>query len=436
MAAAVDTCGPYEYYGSSCESEHDNAIFRRLRTGHKNNVRQESLVLDIDQLFKEIPNMVALGRIKPSLDHNLIAIIVELKSSETKSDTSSTGTAVLYLKDIDQNLISKIDISEILQSSIYGPAQQATLCPSIIDVEWAVDTSGRTLLYLVLDDELHRPSLVVVLDIGQLKVKLFEHNTRHKGGSARIFKVFSPSRDDFKFVAREDDVAYNIDVGRSKDDKFVIISSHSKVSSEVSIIPIPAPLDGLYSFARPLTIRSRQRGLKYYVDHCGHYFYVATNKPRSHGEQETMISPVLPELGVSSDLSIIRCASSTVIEYSINNETSFRSWTSVYPPKIHDTNNEASKSSVVVNDFDIFLEKMVVYGRVDGFPSVRILDLARQLFSADMTREDIPVVDLTQQIRDVVGSKMFFIRVGMNSFDSSAALFSVSNPIMPGKLYS
>jgi protease II len=454
LVTAMDTCGPYEYYGNTADSEHERgrAVYRRLRSDDKDHVQAESLVLDIDQLRREIPNMGDMSRMKPSMDHTMVALIVELGEDEMGSSAPSSATAALYVKDIERNLICKIDVREVLRSDAYVSVQDPALCPSIVDFEWAVDTRGHALLYLVLDDGLYRPSLVVALDIGEHSARLFDYGTRYEASSAVLLGDFLPSKDDFMYVLREADIAFNVDVGRSKDDKFVVISSHSKVSSEVSIIPIPVALQAagnrtssagppVRPLDRPLILRARQRRVKYYVDHSGSFFYVATNRPNScvSGAQDATTrtsaspSPPLLELDMSSDLSIIRCSSEMAIQCAMQNKTSFMNWQPVYPSKSQDSDliDGALESCTVVSDFDIFKDKIVVYGRRNGFPSVRVLDLAGQL-NGEKPSDRIPFVDLTHQIRWEVGSEMFGIIVGMNAFDSSVATFSVSNPIVPG----
>lgn len=453
--AAVDVCGPYEYFGntatSGSEQENRRAVYRRLRSEEGDSVHPASLVLDVDQLMREIPNMGALGKMKPSLDHAMIALIVELGEDGTESSASSSGTSALLVMDIERNIICRTDVCEVLQSDVYISAQRPAVCPSIVDFEWAVDTTGHALLYLVLDDVLYRPSLVVALDIGGLRTRLSDHSIRHDASSGVLLRNFVPSKDDFKYVLRETDAAFNLDVGRSKDDKFVVISSHSKVSSEVSIIPVPVPLEaageclsGARPLVGPLMLRARQRGVKYSVDHSGSFFYIATNRPDSsacEGQEpstaastSTSTSAPLLEHEVTSDLSIIRCPSAMVMQYAMQNKMSFSSWQPVYPCRVQgpDATDGGSKGSTVVIDFDIFESKIVVYGWSNGFPSIRVLDLERQLSFSHGNSDQIPVIDLTHQIRGEVGSEMFEISVGMNPFESSIATFSVSSPTVQG----
>lgn len=123
-------------------------------------------------------------------------------------------------------------------------------------------------------------------------------------------------------VLEERDDAFFADVGKTKDDAFVVINVHSKTTSEVSLLPamfsslsdergtpgigddVAIEKDGTVlqepqrkrecektlpdsssSSSSPTLLRHRRRGVEYYVDHYGDAFYVVTNSPKWRGEE-------------------------------------------------------------------------------------------------------------------------------------------------------
>lgn len=120
-----------------------------------------------------------------------------------------------------------------------------------------------------------------------------------------------------RIVFEETDDAFFADVGKTKDDAFVVINVHSKTTSEVHLLPKtrPAPIskrtagpnadaarssavrrDGKVGNGRtsddssrhsqgPVLLRRRRQGEEYYVDHCGNAFYLITNSSPSSSSE-------------------------------------------------------------------------------------------------------------------------------------------------------
>jgi protease II len=230
-----------------------------------------------------------------------------------------------------------------------------------------------------------------------------------------------------------------VDVGRSKDDKYVIISRHSKTSSEVAVAPVPLPLPVIdptnIASNGFTTILQRQRGLKYYVDHCDGMFYVAANLPHGPLSPVSCTPPLHSSDDLHTELSIIRYASALLTEFATQSrpdgriEINFDGWETVFPTSIDRSNPK--HDNVSIRDFDIFQNKIVIYGRSGGYPTVRILDL----HSSAACRGVSHVGDLTAAVRAAVGSDMFSMRADVGTaLDSDTAHFTVSSPLVPGRV--
>ena len=286
-------------------------------------------------------------------------------------------------------------------------------------------------MYLVLNDSLHRPYLVTEIDISMLSNEMFPANTDNNTDAAAM-RIFALKTAHMKEILREDNVAFNVDVGRSKDDKYVIISRHSKTSSEVAVAPVPLPLIDHTNIASNgfTTILQRQRGLKYYVDHCDGMFYVAANLPHGPPSSLSCTPPLHSSDELNTDLSIIRYPSARLTKFSCSDgriQSNFCGWETLFPTSIDRSNPE--HENVSIRDFDIFQNKIVIYGRSGGYPTVRILDL----HSSAACRGGSHVEDLTAAVRAAVGSDMFSMRADVGTtLDSDTAHFTVSSPLVPG----
>jgi protease II len=288
--------------------------------------------------------------------------------------------------------------------------------------------------------------------------------------------------DQLQELVCEEDAAFNIDIGRSKDSKHMLISHQSKTSSEVSVFslsdhshmppspsPSPSPSshlsssqayssNGLHLRRNPITLMKRQKDLKYYVDHSDGFFYIATNglenssssaqhnpslDPNPDPKPTPSIGPMPPSSpsltasstsstilnhkNVSKDLQIIRRESTYISQNKVdkiahNSDSSFHNWDLIYG------NLDGCRS---ISDFDIFRNKLVVYGRSDGFPSVHVVNLTTPMLTPSST------VDLTPLIREAVGTSEFKIYVGVNAaYDTTHAKFSISHTLLPSKQFS
>ena len=432
------TCGQYQYFSLSSDedsTENSTIIYRQLRATVPSEDKCRGLeiekipVLDIDHLMTVVPNMVTVSRMKPSLDHNMIAFAVDLQYEDENEASSLTAQerdrSAFFIKDIRRNIICELDVSK----AVAGAASQ-----SIVDFEWSVSTNGKTLMYLVFNDSLHRPYLVTEIDISMLSSEMFPMNTDNNTDAASM-KIFALETAHMREILREEGIAFNVDVGRSKDDKYVIISSHSKTSSEVAVAPVPLPVIDPTNIASNgfTTILQRQKGLKYYVDHCDGMFYVAADLPHGPLSPLSCTPPLHSSDDLSTDLSIIRNPSALLKGFTAQSsldgriQSNFNGWETVFPTSIDRSNPK--HENVSIRDFDIFQSKIVMYGRSGGYPTARILDL----HSSAACRGGSHVEDLTAAVRAAVGSDMFSMRADVGTaLDSDTAHFTVSSPLVPG----
>lgn len=537
----AEVCGAFEYYNSedNDENNHPN-VYRRSRSasspdriqGRVPLPEKGSLVLDVNNMIEAVPNMVSLSKMRPSMDHKLIAFDVELDvedrdegidhmgdgdgDGECVSDCNSYYGKAFFVKDLSTNIICKIDIRAAI-----GINSTSSFIPSIVDFEWAVSTTGSPVLYVVLDDNLIRPSRVMFLNIGELVQEMFP-SYPDRIIEETLVRDFIVPKDMLHDVVTETDTAFNIDIGRSKDDKYIIISHQSKLSSEVSLISIPVTINvrkGKENFStalQPVVLTTRQRGLKYYVDHAKGYFIVATNKPyqplstspssSSSSTSTSSSSSRLNDVRISArnnerrykkdsdsdtfgdndsnsntdidsdgdgDLWIIRCSSMIALKplerttpssplrrgRSDRRPHPFVDWDIIYPKatgfcpeEASDENSSRNKNRNfrnIISDFDIFKDKLVVYGRANGFSSVHMVDLkksiepkrsrsgSKSVVESGPGSVSLAVTDFTPFIRNAVGSNIFQIIPGANgTFDTSEVKFSITGPLLPGSDYS
>ena len=83
-------------------------------------------------------------------------------------------------------------------------------------------------------------------------------------------EIGTKSKDD-KIVFHEKDNTFYTSVSKSKSNKFIIISSHSTLTSEFQFLDANKPLDNFILF------NQRKRGLEYSINHYEKFFYIITN---------------------------------------------------------------------------------------------------------------------------------------------------------------
>jgi oligopeptidase B len=128
----------------------------------------------------------------------------------------------------------------------------------------------------------------------------------------------------------EKDEAFSTYVYRSKSDKFLIIGSHSTVSTEYRILEADNPTGNFRVF------QPRERDLEYNIAHYSNSFYVLTNKDNA------------------TNFKLMK----TSIE-----KTSKENWEDVIPHRV----------DVLLEDISIFKDFLVLEERSDGLNKIRII---------------------------------------------------------------
>jgi oligopeptidase B len=181
----------------------ENLQFLRSQSGES----AEELLLD-ENIVGAATGYVEVGDRVPSPDGSLLA---------WSSDTSGAEIFQLRIRD----LRTGEDMPDRIERAYPG-------------VAWSADS--RYLFYLV-PDELNRPFEV----------------WRHRLGT--------DAADDM-LIFTESDARYEITLHGSRSGQFAVITSESRDTTEVSLIPLADPL------AAPILVRPRKRGVEYRVDHA------------------------------------------------------------------------------------------------------------------------------------------------------------------------
>lgn len=201
------------YYYSRTEKGKQYSIYGR-KEGSPDN--KEEVILDANKRAKG-SDYYSLGMLSLSTDHNILAISEDRNGSE----------------------VYTLRFKNLKDGSFY---------PEVIDSVgsgvWAVD--NKTFFYTTIDYTF-RPWRVY----------------RHILGT--------PVSED-ELIYEDPDLAFFVDVNRSKDRAYLFISSQSKITSEIWYLPTDNP-DGSFILFSP-----RENGVEYQVEHHDGNFYILTNR--------------------------------------------------------------------------------------------------------------------------------------------------------------
>ena len=213
----TDLSVPYRidnyYYYTRTEQGKQYKIHCRKKGGLD---AKEEVLLDENELAKGY-GFFALGAFSVSPDQKLLAYSV---------DTTGSETFTLYVKDLENGSLLPDQIS-----GIYYP------------VEWAND--NHTLFYTTLDST-KRP------------YRLYRH-------------VLKSESKNYELVYQEEDLAFYLNLRKSRSRKYLFLSLESEITSEVRFLNADRP-GGKFKMIQP-----RQFQLEYSVAHHGNEFYIVTN---------------------------------------------------------------------------------------------------------------------------------------------------------------
>ena len=237
----------------------------------------EEILLDGNELAKG-HEYFDLGYVERSPDETLLAYAADLDGSEHH---------VLRFRD----LATGADLEDVIRGVYYGSA-------------WSADS--RTFFY-VMTDAAMRPFQV----------------WRHTLGTAT---------EDDALVMQEDDERFELSVEPTKSERYIVLSSTSQVTSELSILESDDPT------GKPRLIEARRHGVEYSVDHQGDRFLILTNDGARNFR--LMAAPVA--------------------------SPGRESWTEIVP----------ERSAVRLNYTDVFVSHVVFGQRADGLQRLEVLDCA------------------------------------------------------------
>ena len=212
--------GPYYYY-SRQEKELQYPIYARKKASTRSNLEsvQEEIILNLNELAIE-DEYLSVTETRPNLEHTHLAYL---------ENRDGTDLYTAYIKDLTTGelLSDKIDNVYIFSS-----------------LEWS--NCGQYIFYITAND-LQRPN------------QLWRH------------KIGTDSSED-TLLYEETDVTFTLYIAKSQSNEFIIVYSHSTMTTEVRIINANEPLNEIQLFAE------RQTGIIYDIEHWQNDFIILTNE--------------------------------------------------------------------------------------------------------------------------------------------------------------
>lgn len=144
--------------------------------------------------------------------------------------------------------------------------------------------------------------------------------------------VLGSAEESAEILFQEDDEMYVVGVSKSKDDKYIFVSSGSTLTSEYRFISADYPSQKLSLF------QERIQGIEYTVEHSDHVFYIITNWN-------------------AVNFKVMTCA---------ENATSQENWKDFV----------THRDDVLVQDIEVFKEFLVIDERVNGLTQFRVIALS------------------------------------------------------------
>lgn len=235
----------------------------------------EEIIFD-ENKYAEGKAYFSVGALKVSPDHNILAY-----------STDTSGAEKFELGFV--SLVTGETFPDIIASTTYG-------------VQWAAD--NKTVFYTLMDDT----------------------------GRACLIKkhVLGSDTAEDKEVFEEKDGQFWTGIGKSRDRKYLLISSSSSTTSEVRFLDAGNP-DGEFKVFRP-----REKGIEYGIVCHDQYFYILTNEN-------------------AINFKVMRTPKDSIAT---------SSWEEFIP----------ARDNVFIDDFDEFANYLVVCEREDGLQKIRYFD--------------------------------------------------------------
>ncbi len=272
-----DESVPYKlngyWYITRFEKGYDYPVYSRKKEDLE---APEEIMFNVNEMAKGF-DYYSLGGLNVSQDNKLVAF---------GTDTLSRRKYTIRIKNLETGKI----FDEEIENTTGGST-------------WAND--NKTLYYTKKDPETLR------------SFQIYKH-------------LLGTSPDDDELVYEEKDETFNTYVYKSKSRKYIIIGSHSTLTTEYRILDADKPEEDFKIF------QPRIRGMEYSISHFEDHFYIMTNKDEATNFK-LMKTPI--------------------------DHTGVENWESVIP----------HREDFLLEDIDIFREFLVVSERNNGLNRIRII---------------------------------------------------------------
>lgn len=246
----------------------------------------EEILLDVNELAKG-QSFMSLGAFRASEDGNLLAYT-----------TDNTGYRQYTLA-----------VKDLRTGKLLGDHAER-----VDSVAWAND--NKTIFYTVEDA------------VSKRGYQLYRHAVGTMGSDPLLFE--------------EKDERFDIGVGKTRSNVYILLFSGSHTTSEARYIPADQPM------AEWKVIEPRKQDVEYYPDHNGDFFYIRTN---DNGRNFRMVKAPVSSPGS-------------------------KNWQEVV----------AQRSDVMLDDIDFYKNFYISFEREKGLPQIRVTDLQ----SGKSRRIDLP----------------------------------------------
>lgn len=437
-----DICGDYIYYQSQDKFTNAPIIHRKLR--HKS--KPPELILDLTTLSYRYPGVLTILKFKPSENHNFVAFLLDtFDYSSHDNDDSASSKYLLVIKDIALNKIWEIDFdsscSDILDiNKLY-----------IADMEWSSvssrDASTHSslipMMYIVMAcKSMHRTCLISHANLQDLLPNSNQHNStstnRNTLRKAISFKVLKLNRHNLNIVLEEPNISNFLDISTSKDGRFVIVHSQSKTSSHANIV-FDRHIATLQTPYICESIIEHKENIRSFLEHANNNFFLATNTNHNNlPDSQSLISNLHLVRYPSQLCRTLSSGTSEAVGLTTGrkgwNVPLLSNWIPVWPLPCHQS------KTPLIKDFDIILNKAVIYGRLNSNSCLHLLQLDHLIdgtAGSDVSSAHAQLLDITPQIVKYVGCDTFEIHPSVNAvYDTKEVRFSVSNPVLPEMSFS
>jgi oligopeptidase B len=302
------------YYYSRTRKGQQYRIYCRKRDSL---AAREEVILDLNELGRDKPYL-GIGAMEVSPDGSLLAY---------STDFTGYREYTAYVKNLSSGKLLDEKIEKVRS------------------LTWGMD--GRT-LFFATEDETKRASKVWRKRLGEPEpVLLYE----------------------------ETDLRFSVGVGRTRSDRFIIISAHSATTSEVRFLPADQPE------SQPVLFLPRRHEHEYYVDHGGDVFYIVTN---DRGRNFRLVSAPLDSFGEDR-------------------------WQELIP----------HRDDIMLDGVDVFARYLVMHERAGGFPRLAVRRIADG---------ETHLIDFPEPARNVHGGanaefEMGTYRLGYASYVTPASVY-------------